>query len=260
MTMQIVLVHGILETDSSAEVLIKDWCFNPQGYIKPTTRVSAAFWGDLSSAQEKKTLRTSWGDKIEDGVYKAATNNSLLKDCYNYFYNEELRAEIQQRFFSCIAAMSPGDDVCIISHSQGTVIAYECLLKMELGTAPALPVVNFTNLITIGSPLGLEQMRAELRTANSIPKLHIPKNVWKWENFNDIRDLVAAVHKISSLYPVKQDKLGPETNPSFVYPIQDIQVVNPWTPADGGFFFHDIDTYLQVPVIRDTIRAAQGLH
>lgn len=92
---------------------------------------------------------------------------SLLRDVHHYLFNSPhaprpgpevlVRDEIRRRAVDALAAgaAQPGPHV-VVSHSMGTVIAYDCLKRV-----PGCPPVD--GLMTIGSPLGRHEIPDELQ-------------------------------------------------------------------------------------------------
>ena len=120
----------------------------------------------------------------------------FVRDAHLYFFNKEfsprpgstfrVRDELRRRFMDAVAAASAGaGPVVVVSHSMGTIIAYDCLMH-----EPACPAIQ--GLMTVGSPLGLDEVQDFFpgRTAlDGVPaaKLHGP-----WVNVYDALDVVAA--------------------------------------------------------------------
>lgn len=92
---------------------------------------------------------------------------ALLRDVHHYLFNAshsprpgagmQVRDEIRRRMIEALdqGASRSGPHV-VVSHSMGTVIAYDCLKRV-----PECPRVD--GLVTIGSPLGRHEIPDELR-------------------------------------------------------------------------------------------------
>lgn len=81
------------------------------------------------------------------------------------------------------------DDIMLIGHSMGSIIAYDTLCC-------ELKQFNISTFVTMGSPLGLPFIRAkianELREQSDDFKISTPSTVQKaWYNFADLEDKVA---------------------------------------------------------------------
>jgi hypothetical protein len=90
----------------------------------------------------------------------------LLRDVHHYLFDVEfappgkppvrIRRTIRERFVNAIKAPGMSAPHVVVSHSMGTVIAYDCLKR-----AVGCPEVD--GLITIGSPLGLDEIQDQLQ-------------------------------------------------------------------------------------------------
>jgi hypothetical protein len=97
----------------------------------------------------------------------------LLRDVHHYLFNAQstprpgvtfrVRDEIRRRMMTRLAegAAKPGPHV-VVSHSMGTVIAYDCLKRV--GEAPRVDA-----LMTIGSPLGIDEVQDKLHGEGGAP-------------------------------------------------------------------------------------------
>ncbi len=89
-----------------------------------------------------------------------------------------------------------GKEILLISHSMGTIIAYDVCNFL-------VPKIQINTLVTMGSPLGLPIIKSkiaeELKEFDpNIIKLCTPKNVSKnWFNYSDIEDNVALNYNLS---------------------------------------------------------------
>lgn len=166
----------------------------------------------------------------------------LLKDAYLYLYGKtyeprpgerfDVKAEIRKRFVTAVdAAAKDGGPVVVVSHSMGTMIAYDCLRHVP-------EAANVAGLITLGSPLGLSEVQDgwgkswEKRIA--FPKDKVPERAW--HNFYDRLDIVCALDpKLANDYKREGESV-----------IGDARVRN------VGSWRHYIREYLS----RDAVRAA----
>lgn len=102
---------------------------------------------------------------------------------------------IRQRLESVLKKYK-NDKIMLISHSMGTIIAYDVLSFVT-------PEINIDTFITIGSPLALpivlSQIAAErkLTQINGFVKITAPENINKWVNYSDILDKIAFNYKLN---------------------------------------------------------------
>ena len=86
----------------------------------------------------------------------------FVRDAYLYFNNEQfsprpgttfrVRDELRKRFVDKLGAASGNGPLVVLSHSMGTIIAYDCLMH-----EPECPPID--GLVTVGSPLGLDEVQ-----------------------------------------------------------------------------------------------------
>lgn len=110
-----------------------------------------------------------------------------LKQVRRYQCDEELAAAARKRLAE---AMSEGADV-VVSHSLGSVIAYEtlCLLGAH----------GVRTFVTLGSPLALPSIERRLRTHD------LPPGMARWVNIYDPRDPVSCAGGLAGLWPQVDD-------------------------------------------------------
>jgi hypothetical protein len=124
----------------------------------------------------------------------AAPIHSLLDipavDCVEdfavYLVNDQVRQEIIDRFTEVVRPLLQQSlEVDIISHSWGTVVAYEGLCELEDGGL-STPLVR--NLFTAGAALSIEPVKSRLRPANRDG--HRPAMVRRWVNVDAHGDVI----------------------------------------------------------------------
>jgi subtilisin family serine protease len=138
---------------------------------------------------------------------------------------EVMRRSLQERL------ESGGGPFVVIAHSQGSMIAYDVLSKM---TGIEVPL-----LVTIGSPLGIQEVQDELERFQKVKKLAVPACVGRWLNVCDTRDPVAADEELANDFEPKHS-------------IQDEKVLNLDAPAHP----HSGSGYLRTDVVRHAVREA----
>lgn len=109
---------------------------------------------------------------------KGALALQVIKQAYTYLANDKARKAVDD----LVKPRLSGDKLVIVSHSLGTVVAFRLL--REMAAAQKLPTIPL--LITLGSPLGLDAVKAKLGPPRLKPPL-----VQRWVNFYDPADFVA---------------------------------------------------------------------
>jgi hypothetical protein len=132
------------------------------------------------------------------GWLKRRLMKIFLRDVHHYLFDAEfsprrgetykIREAIRKRALEVLVdgAAKPGPHV-LVTHSMGTVIAYDCLKRVE-----GCPPVD--GLMTIGSPLGLDDvqdgLRPEWRRTDGFPSERLRG---RWVNVYDPLDPVAGL-------------------------------------------------------------------
>jgi subtilisin family serine protease len=120
-------------------------------------------------------------DRIVQGLTRA-----LLRDVNDFFFNETRRKAMTDSLVERLAV--GGGPFVIIAHSQGSMIAYEVLRHLSQAE------FDVRLLVTIGSPLGLQEVQDVFRTWIGVSaggRLPRPPCVAKWWNVADRLDPVA---------------------------------------------------------------------
>ena len=113
---------------------------------------------------------------------------ALLRDVADYLYDDARRDEMRASLRDRIPA---GEDVVVVGHSLGSVIAYDVLRRLPAGEA-RVPL-----FVTVGSPLGLQEVQ-DLLPKLTGGKLAVPDCVGSWLNVADPLDIVAIDKRIRS--------------------------------------------------------------
>jgi metacaspase-1 len=125
---------------------------------------------------------------------------SCIDDFSIYLVHEPTRQAVIDRFIAVVRPeFQAGRELDIITHSWGTVVAYEGLRQMEAaGIAPNL----VRNFFTVGSALSIGAVKLGLRSANKDGKK--PASVRRWINLDAAGDLVGGPLK-GRPYAVDED-------------------------------------------------------
>jgi len=156
----------------------------------------------------------------------------LLRDVNDFLFVKERRDAMEQSLLDRLQA--GGGPFIVVAHSQGSMIAYDVLRQLD----PARFKIPL--FVTIGSPLGLQEVQDVLRqwTGGRLP---FPPCVGRWFNAADRLDPVAADNDISN------DFEGKIENFSKIGLNED----SPWHPHSGT-------GYLRTSVVRAHVRDVLG--
>lgn len=172
---------------------------------------------------------------------KKAFLDTYLRDVHHYLFNTiyappgkspaPIQDTIRRRFVDALKVVGDKHPHIVISHSLGTVIAYDCLQRV-------LDCPHIDGLMTIGSPLGIDEVQDQLKPewtrADGFPKtLDGP-----WHNLSDNLDPVCGFDpKIANDFQCNGAKI-----------VEDQMVTN------GGTWRHSATKYLRQPAFRAALR------
>jgi len=159
--------------------------------------------------------------------------NAYLRDVHHYLFDVEygppgqpaarIQQTIRRRFVDALASPIVTRPHVVVSHSMGTVIAYDCLKRV----AECAPV---DGLITLGSPLGLDEIQDKLQPGWSRDYGYCSEKVGvAWVNVYDHLDPVCGLDPILA----NDFRLNGKSK------VEDTDVDN------GGLWRHSIQKYLR---------------
>ena len=135
------------------------------------------------------------------------------------------------------------DEIMLIAHSMGSIIAYDVLLDLEQNNTQ----LSNLHLMTIGSPLGLYFVKAEIIRERG-EGLRTPTTVCQWVNYADKRDIVAVDAHLSDDYQPNQKQVR----------VQDDLIINSYTKPDGKPDYHSEYGYLRTPELSLQVKEFLG--
>ncbi len=197
------------------------------GTLAAATSVSAIAPGRTAAPTSAQAERIPLPWPVKEAFLQA-----FLRDVHHYLFNTShsprqgveyrVRDEIRRRFVDALAAAPKHGPHVVVSHSMGTVIAYDCLKRVA-----DCPAVN--GLMTIGSPLGLDEIQDKMAPdwtrANGFPTAALAGD---WVNVFDRLDPVAGFD------PFLADDFEKVGN----------QVIRDIEESNSGWWRHDIGKYL----------------
>ena len=138
-----------------------------------------------------------------------------------------IQKTIRERFVQALAAPEVSRPHVVVSHSMGTVIAYDCLKRVEACAA-------VDALITIGSPLGIDEVQDKLQPGWTRHDGFPVERVKTWTNISDPLDPAVA-----NDYQLAGKQI-----------VQDLEVHN------DGLWRHSATKYLRQPAFCRALRRA----
>jgi pimeloyl-ACP methyl ester carboxylesterase len=164
----------------------------------------------------------------------------FIADTAAYFFDDRKKAAIRKR----LQDLLPGSNtpVTLVAHSQGSIVTLEVLAET--------PDVNIVKLVTIGSPLGLQEVQDFLDLEPRRKPFFRPACIERWENFADPLDPVTLDKGLAGEFIFKPDateRLHPGRT------IVDEMIVNSRTFRLRGFNPHSAAGYLAHPKVRRSV-------
>jgi hypothetical protein len=117
-------------------------------------------------------------------------------------------------------AMNRGDKIMVISHSLGTLVAYDTFWKFSRTAEyrPKYSTKKIDTWITLGSPLGDETVKRNLKGARASGPRRYPGNIKRWENVSAEDDFISHDSKLVNDYKrMYKERLIDEINDHKVY-------------------------------------------
>jgi subtilisin family serine protease len=168
---------------------------------------------------------------------------AFVADTAAYFFDDAKRRAIRRRLEDVLpAGPTP---VTLVAHSQGSIVALEVLSRRR--------DLTLAKLVTIGSPLGLQEVQDQLAVPPGHKPFEVPPCVGQWDNFADPLDPVALDKRLAEefvLSPLSHDA------PRLQVPIVDRLIVNTNTTRFRGFNPHSAVGYLAHPEVRRSVYEA----
>ena len=172
----------------------------------------------------------------------------FARDTHHYLFNSDhspraganykVRDEIRSRFVAGLkAAAADGGPLVVMAHSQGTIVAYDCLKNV-----PDCPQID--TFITVGSPLGMDEVQDKLAPGYSDDDAYPSAKVrGDWHNVYDPLDIV------SSPYPnISNDFLANGQ-------VRAVDIVQ----HNSGAWRHSMTKYLAGKRLRNVVRMSFGM-
>ena len=170
-----------------------------------------------------------------------------VRDAYLYLFDKEfsprpgstfkVRPEIRGRFIADLKAAPTGGPHVVVSHSMGTMIAYDCLKRVA-------DCPRIDSLMTLGSPLGVDEVQDCYEPEWTRDNGYLEEKIAsRWINIFDRLDVVAGA----------DPELAHDFRLRGAKRITDISVTN------DGAWRHAIVKYFARSEVRTTLRALLGL-
>ena len=128
-----------------------------------------------------------------------------------------------------------GRRILLVAHSMGSIIAYDALRMLERDA----PSVRIEHLVTLGSPLGLAEVK--LKVVAEHGAVRTPNNVGRWTNLADKRDVATVAGELAQDFAPNDQGVG----------ICDVAVINEYRGPTGAPNHHKSYGYLRTPELSE---------
>ena len=128
----------------------------------------------------------------------------VAPDMEKYWKDKPFASDIRKQLTKPLAnALKAGNEVCLVAHSLGSIVAYDVLWKLshygehEQVRKAGPKKVRF---ITLGSPLGNATVKRYLKSSKEKEIYKYPTLIGKWENFAAEDDYISHEQKLKNHY------------------------------------------------------------
>jgi hypothetical protein len=173
--------------------------------------------------------------------------NAMVPDLKHYWDGRHFASDARWPFTQhLVAALEAGDDVMVVSHSLGTVIAWDTFWKLghlaEYRHRPELQGKKVSRWLTLGSPLGDPTVRRNLSGSRYEGTERYPTCVHRWVNFAAEDDYVCHDGKLRNDFREMWKKYA------LCDPVEDVRIFN-LAVRDGRSNPHHEVGYLMHPKV-----------
>ena len=129
---------------------------------------------------------------------------AMIRDTLRYFGNVDGVADRIRAIVKSVIqrAVEESDSVCIVSHSMGTVIAYESLWELTHEEGRPATIDLF---LTLGSPLGMNYVQKRLLGTGDGTRRY-PAGIRRWVNVSAVGDLVSVDKSVADDFAAMVEK------------------------------------------------------
>lgn len=172
-----------------------------------------------------------------------------MPDLDSYLNSRVVGSEIRERLQCKLKdALLAGDDIALVSHSMGCIVAYDVLWKFSrMSEYRELWDKKIPLWMTLGNPLGELSVRESLYDSDEPKDGKYPKNIVNWININANDDYVAHDGDI-------KDDFIQMLHKNLIENIEDIQrIYTFWKDNNGHCNPHKLYGYLNHPTIAEKL-------
>lgn len=146
----------------------------------------------------KTSMKEFLADTIGEAAARLRVGKRLIAHVapdMNHYWNAETQfgSDVRWRLTQPLAeALRKDHDILLVSHSLGTMIAYDVLWKFSYyGEYQDIRDKSISQLITMGAPLGDTTIKRNLKGAHVKGLRRYPSNIKTWKNFAAEDDFIS---------------------------------------------------------------------
>jgi subtilisin family serine protease len=199
------------------------------------SRMRSNVFDEVPSGPEAKIL------PLPEGMRRWITRRLtelFLKDVRDFFFDAEQRSIMERSLMQRLDV--GGGPFIVIAHSQGSMIAYHVLRQLQKKTC------DVRLFVTIGSPLGIQEVQDQLKKFQPNKSLKVPDCVDQWLNVAERLDPVALDADISNDYDANDKGVRVENYVGFK--------INPEWRSNP----HSGTGYLRIDKVREAVLNTAG--
>lgn len=204
-------------------------------------RVMAALERRLHQAEEGPAGTEAKVLPLPEGMRRWVTRlltKLFLKDVRDFFFDPDKRRLMERSLLDRLEV--GGGPFIVIGHSQGSMIAYHVLRQLQKAD------YDVRLFVTIGSPLGIQEVQDVLGKIGPDKSLAVPECVDRWLNIAERLDPVALDADISNDYAKNSRGVAVEN-------MVGLQINPEWDSNP-----HSGTGYLSIDVVRKAVRDTAG--
>jgi subtilisin family serine protease len=204
-------------------------------------RVMAALERRLHQAEEGPAGTEAKVLPLPEGMRRWVTRlltKLFLKDVRDFFFDPDKRRLMERSLLDRLEV--GGGPFIVIGHSQGSMIAYHVLRQLQKAD------YDVRLFVTIGSPLGIQEVQDVLGKIGPDKLLAVPECVDRWLNIAERLDPVALDADISNDYVKNSRGVAVEN-------MVGLQINPEWDSNP-----HSGTGYLSIDVVRKAVRDTAG--
>ena len=172
-----------------------------------------------------------FGQLLTFGILNTEIVLKAKADMAAYLSSKTTGSAIRDRLQAVLGpAMLAGDDICLVTHSMGCMVAYDVLWKYSFESeyqALRRAGTRVSRWVTLGCPLGEPGVRVNLRDARYGENERYPRNVDVWRNIHAKDDFVAHVETMAESFEAMRRR-------QLVTSIDDTGIFNCWIYKDAA--------------------------